>query len=86
MLAVTIAAKVDDNGIVTWKVPPQVLPGYHKMVIVIEEAELLEVTNGTQYSRAEAEGQGFALPLHDVGPWPENLSLRREDLYDDWSR
>lgn len=40
MLTVTIAAKVDENGIVTWKVPPQVPPGYHKMVIVIEETEL----------------------------------------------
>jgi hypothetical protein len=23
-----------------------------------------------------------ALPAHDLGPWPERLSLRREDLYD----
>lgn len=22
-----------------------------------------------------------ALPVHDFGPWPENLSLRREDIY-----
>jgi hypothetical protein len=22
-------------------------------------------------------------PVHDLGPWPENLSLRREDLYGD---
>jgi hypothetical protein len=21
------------------------------------------------------------LPVHDLGPWPENLSLRRADLY-----
>ena len=23
------------------------------------------------------------LPRHDLGPWPEGLSLRREDLYAD---
>jgi len=24
-----------------------------------------------------------ALPVHDFGPWPDHLSLRREDMYDD---
>lgn len=86
MLAVTIAAKVDENGIVTWKVPPQVSPGYHKMVIVIEEAELPEMTSGAQDGKPDEHDQGFVLPLHDVGPWPENLALRREELYDDWGR
>lgn len=23
------------------------------------------------------------LPVHDLGPWPEGMSLRREDLYGD---
>ena len=27
-----------------------------------------------------------ALPKLDLGPWPEGLSLRREDLYDDEDR
>lgn len=26
------------------------------------------------------------LPQHHVGPWPQNLSLRREDLYGDDGR
>lgn len=26
------------------------------------------------------------LPAHDFGPWPEQLSLRREDLYGDDGR
>ena len=26
------------------------------------------------------------LPVLDVGPWPEKLSLRREDMYDDDGR
>jgi hypothetical protein len=25
-------------------------------------------------------------PTHDLGPWPEGLSLRREDMYDDDGR
>lgn len=86
MLAVTIAAKVDENGMVTLKVPPHVSPGFHKMVIVIEEAELSAITNGAQNGESIAHDQGFVLPVDDVGPWPENFSLRREDLYDDWGR
>ncbi len=27
-----------------------------------------------------------ALPVHDLGPWPEGLSLRREDMYGDDGR
>jgi hypothetical protein len=27
-----------------------------------------------------------ALPTHDLGPWPEGLSLRREDIYDEDGR
>jgi len=26
------------------------------------------------------------LPVHDLGPWPKGLSLRREDLYGDDGR
>ncbi|MGA3399117.1 MAG: hypothetical protein ABSC95_07845 [Acetobacteraceae bacterium] len=26
------------------------------------------------------------LPKHDLGPWPEGLSLRREDMYGDDGR
>jgi hypothetical protein len=26
------------------------------------------------------------LPIHDLGPWPEGLSLRREDMYDEDGR
>ena len=26
------------------------------------------------------------LPVHDLGPWPEGLSLRREDMYGDDGR
>jgi hypothetical protein len=26
------------------------------------------------------------LPTHDLGPWPEGLSLRREEMYDEDGR
>lgn len=34
----------------------------------------------------QLEQDKFEFPVVDCGPWPENLSLRREDLYDDWGR
>jgi len=34
----------------------------------------------------QTERPPLDLPLYDLGPWPEGLSLRREDMYDDWGR
>ncbi len=79
MLTLTVEARVDENGIVTLQLPPQVSPGYHKMVLVIEEAEFPEKTNSIHRNV-------LILPPYDIGPLPENFSLRREDLYDDWGR
>ena len=56
--------------------PADVLPGAYRAVVVMEEASAVE-------------GQPrlpLQLPVHDVGPWPEGLSLRREDMYGDDGR
>lgn len=54
--------------------PENVQSGEYRVVIMIDE----------QQSTGK-EGK-FEFPVHDVGPWPENLSLRREDMYDEWGR
>ncbi len=46
----------------------EVPPGHYRAVVVLEAQSI-----------AEDEIEDF--PVIDVGPWPENLSLRREDLY-----
>ena len=79
MLTLTVAARVNENGIVTLQLPPQVSSGYHKMVLVIEETEFPEKMNSIHRN-------ALILRPYDVGPLPENFSLRREDLYDDWGR
>lgn len=43
-------------------------PGRYRVIILIDEAE----ATGTR--------PPLDLPAHDAGPWPEGLSLRREDL------
>jgi len=55
-------------------VPEDVAPGAHRVVVVIEDVA------------AAAAPPPLDLPLLPAVPWPENLSLRREDMYDDWGR
>jgi hypothetical protein len=50
-------------------------PGMDRVVLVIEDAPWPEPERGP-----------LDLPLLGVGPWPENLSLRREDMYGDDGR
>jgi hypothetical protein len=67
-------ATVSTDGMLTARVPPEVPPGEHRVVLTIQDEP------------APEEAEPFDFPVHDVGPWPEGLSLRREDMYDDWGR
>ena len=54
--------------------PADIPPGEYRMIVMVEE----EATTSCEDPLA-------GLPLLDV-QWPEGLSLRREDMYDDWGR
>ena len=63
---------------ITGTVPDDVDPGEHEVTITLPAPavrepphELLTVAD---------------LPTHDLGPWPQGLSLRREHLYGDDGR
>lgn len=68
-------ANVSEDGTLTISLPPDVAPGPHRVVVVIDEAH-----------RKEQDTDLADFPVRDYGPWPENLSLRREDMYDEWGR
>ena len=70
----TVATVLADG---TLSVPPlrSVSPGRYEVVIVVNDAEPLS-----------AHRPPLELPVHDSGPWPEGLTVRREDIYDDWGR
>lgn len=68
-----ITLTVQSDGKATLELPPDVLPGEHRAVSVIEE---------TPTSRPVQTLDDF--PVYDLGPWPDGLSLGREDMYDDW--
>ena len=75
MRTIETTAVVTEDGKLTITLPPDVAPGEHQVVIVIAEQVSVKGTRPP-----------LDLPVRDYGPWSENLSLRREDMYDDWGR
>jgi hypothetical protein len=68
-------ATVSAEGTLIVRLPPDIPPGEHRVVLVIEE----------EPSGAE-KVHPFDFSVDDWGPWPEGLSLRRKDIYGDWGR
>ena len=74
MRTIETTATVLEDGTLTAKVPPDIPAGEYRVVLVIEEKPSHKVR------------PPLNLPVIHVGEWPANLSLRREDMYDDWGR
>ena len=55
-------------------VPPEVQPGEHVIHLTIDG------------DGQPAQGTPLDIPLIHIDAWPEGLSLRREDMYDEWGR
>jgi hypothetical protein len=68
-------AQVNPNGQLTVDIPVNMPPGKYQVVLVIEEHPA---------EKKKSPPQDF--PVISVGSWPENLSLRREDMYGDDGR
>jgi hypothetical protein len=75
MRTIETTATVAPDGTLTVRVPPDVIPGTHQIVLVIDD-----------WSREARESQLGAFPVISVGAWPSDLSLRREDMYGDAGR
>ena len=63
------------------QVPADVEPGKHKAIVVLDERALDSSSPNVRSARPPLD-----FPQHDFGPWPDGLSLRREDLYGDQGR
>jgi hypothetical protein len=74
MTRVEAMAIVSQDGTLTVQVPPEVSPGTHQVVVLIDEQSV------------DATATRSDFPVHDLGPWPADLPLRREDMYDEWGR
>ncbi len=76
MRTIQTTVVVDAEHRATIQLPADIAPGEHPVVVVIDEAV------GSPASPRPWVG----FPAHDVGPWPEGLTLRREDMYGDDGR
>ncbi|HEY0555437.1 MAG TPA: hypothetical protein VGG20_14335 [Thermoanaerobaculia bacterium] len=75
MKAIETDVIVTQGGIgrIDLKLPMDVPLGRHRAVVVVDDRPADSTTSRTERSLAD-------FPVHDVGPWPENLSLRRTDF------
>ncbi len=74
MKTIETSVRITPEGQLILDTPLDVSPGEYQVVLVIEEQVL------------PVKRPPLELPTIDVGPWPEGLSLRREDMYDDDGR
>ena len=63
---------VDAEHRATLQLPADLAPGAYRVVVVIEEAT--------------APRTPLTFSAHDVGPWPEGFTVRREEIYGDEGR
>lgn len=80
MKAIETTATVTADGFLTVQLPPDIPSGEYQVVLVIDEKPL------TEKPVTKEKRPPLNFPVHNCGPWPANLSLRREDMYDDWGR
>jgi hypothetical protein len=76
MRVVETRASIGPEGLLTVQLPSDVPEGSYAVVIVLAESP----------AQPEEEYTLDDFPVDNGGPWPEGLSLRREDMYDDWGR
>lgn len=72
MRTIETIATIEPDGKLILQLPLDIPPGEHRIVLVIGEQLSVKPTRPP-----------LDFPVDDYGPWPANLSLRREDLYDD---
>lgn len=75
MRTIETTAVIEPNGKLILQLPPDIPPGQRRIVLVIDDQPPVEPTRSP-----------LNFPVDDYGPWPANLSLRRENLYDDFGR
>jgi hypothetical protein len=75
MKTIETTAIVTPEGTVTVQVPPDIPSGEYRVLLVIDEQPIVREKHPP-----------LKFPVDRYGPWPEDLSLRREDMYGEWGR
>lgn len=74
MRTVETSATVSPDGILTARMPPDIAPGEHRVLVTVKEEPVSK------------HAASIDLPVVHVHEWPSGLSLRREDMYGDGGR
>ena len=74
MKKIETAVVIGEDRVLQIQLPHDVTPGRHQVAVVIDEPS--RPTSKTLED----------FPTIDLGPWPDGLSLRREDMYGDDGR
>jgi hypothetical protein len=72
MKTIQTTIEVDDQRKATIQLPADVAPGSHQVVVVIDEPAVGRTP--------------LTFSAHDVGPWPDGFTIRREEIYGDDGR
>ncbi|MBD2043664.1 hypothetical protein [Microcoleus sp. FACHB-672] len=80
MKMIKTVATVTENRQMTVQLPPDISPGEHQVVLVIDEKSVSEVP------AVKEKRPPLNFPVRSYGAWPTDLSLRREDMYGDDGR
>jgi hypothetical protein len=75
MKTIETTVLVTPEGTVTLQLPEDIPPGEHRIVVVIDEQPIVR-----------GKRPLLKFPVDRYGPWPEDLTLRREDMYGEWGR
>ena len=76
MTTIETTAIVADDGTVTLRLPPEISPGPHRIVVVVGEPL------GEQTKTWTTDD----FPVHDAALVDASFSMRREDIYGDSGR
>ncbi len=66
MKTIDLKAMIGSDHKLVVQLPADIPPGEHQVVVVIDETTFAETKSSPMAD----------WPVHDVGPWPENLSFR----------
>ncbi len=80
MVTIQLNGEVQADGTVTLTLPPEVPPGKHVMVVVVETAPTVK----TNRAHAAANGKAAVrpeLPLDYTVPLDPDMTFSREDIY-----
>lgn len=75
MKTIECSVVVDENNKAELQLPPEIAPGEHRLVVIIDE-ETLKPMDDPLGGLPTVRGEG----------WLEGVSLRREDMYDNDGR